>query len=282
MFLFLGPPSECDDNLYAATERMYVAFWSQTPVGMAEFSDRPLLEPPKDEDYYGFFPAKHVTKYLEDYADNHVYAGRSLRDRIRFNCHVNAVSKEGAKWIVSCDENGSSRIFNAPKLMVATGLSSEPQMPVLPNQDAFKGLILHHKDFGHSDFLVSSDAEHICVYGGAKSAADVVYASAKAGKIVSWIIRKNGSGPSALAPAQGSGLYRNANETLYTRMTSLFSPSLFVPQIWVTKFLHQNQIGRKFVGWLWAKIDAKNRRLADYGRPDGRANGYEKLEPDTP
>ena len=261
---------------------MYDAFWSQTPVGMAEFSDKPLPDPPEDEDYYGFFPAKYVTKYLEDYVDDHVYANRSLRDRIRFNCEINAVTKEGAKWKVSCDEKGSLRVFTAPKLMVATGLSSKPKMPVFPNQDAFKGLILHHKDFGQSSFLAPSDVKHVCVIGGSKSAADVAYASVKAGKMVSWIVRKNGSGPSALVPAKGSGPYRNANETIYTRMSSLLNPSPLVPQMWATRFLHQSRIGRRLVDWLWAKVDAKSRRVADYGRPDGRVNGFEKLEPDTP
>lgn len=274
---------------------MYDAFWSQTPVGMAEFSDRPLPEPSKEEDYYGFFPAKYVTKYLEDYADNHVYADRSIRDRIRFDCHINAIRKEDDLWVVSAvrkkesrygvfdgDENGPTCDFRAPKLMVATGLSSLPAIPEFPDRKAFKGFVLHHKDFGQSAFLASSDVQHVCVIGGAKSAADVVYASAKAGKTVSWIIRQNGSGPSALAPAKGSGPYRNANETLYTRMTSLFNPSPYVPQMWVTKFLHQSRIGRKFVAFLWARTDAKNRRLADYGRPDGRINGFDKLAPDTP
>ncbi|KAI4122255.1 MAG: hypothetical protein LQ347_006569 [Umbilicaria vellea] len=262
---------------------------------MAEFSDRPLPEPSKEEDYYGFFPAKYVTKYLEDYADNHVYADRSIRDRIRFDCHINAIRKEDDLWVVSAvrkkesrygvfdgDENGPTCDFRAPKLMVATGLSSLPAIPEFPDRKAFKGFVLHHKDFGQSAFLASSDVQHVCVIGGAKSAADVVYASAKAGKTVSWIIRQNGSGPSALAPAKGSGPYRNANETLYTRMTSLFNPSPYVPQMWVTKFLHQSRIGRKFVAFLWARTDAKNRRLADYGRPDGRINGFDKLAPDTP
>lgn len=261
---------------------MYDAFWTQTPLGMCEFSDKPVSKPLEGEDYYGFFPAKYITEYLEDYANDHMYADRSLRDRIRLNCHVKAVSNEGAKWIVSCDEKEVRYVFTASKLMIATGLTSKPNMPVLSNQDAFKGLILHQKDFGQSSFLASSDAEHVCVIGGAKSAADVAYASAKAGKTVSWIIRKNGSGPSALVSARGSGPYRNTNETLYTRMTSLLNPSLFIPQNWATRFLHQTRIGRRLVDLIWTKVDAKNRRQADYRRPDGRANNFEGLEPDTP
>src|ERR1700730_12498125 len=55
---------------------------------MARFSDYPIQNPGPDEVYFDFFPAKFVTKYLEDYVDNHVYAGKSLRERIEFNATV--------------------------------------------------------------------------------------------------------------------------------------------------------------------------------------------------
>lgn len=61
-------------------------------------------------------------------------------------------------------------------------------MPVFAKQDCFKGLMLHQRDFGQSSVLSSSD-KYITVLGGAKSAADMAYACAKAGKSVSWVIR---------------------------------------------------------------------------------------------
>lgn len=69
-------------------ESIYEAFWTQTPVGMAEFSDRPMAPPPDGNQYYGFFPARYVTKYLESYIGNHVYNETTIRDRIMFNTRV--------------------------------------------------------------------------------------------------------------------------------------------------------------------------------------------------
>lgn len=80
--------------------------------------------------------------------------------------------------------------------MVASGLTSTPNMPVFAKQDCFKGLILHQRDFGQSSVLSPID-KYITVLGGAKSAADMAYACAKAGKSVSWIIRSSGNGLAA-------------------------------------------------------------------------------------
>jgi len=259
---------------------MYDAFWTQTPVGMAAFSDRPMAAPPEEDIYYDFFPAKYMTKYLEDYVDNHVYAYRTLRDRINFNLQVNRVEKLSETWVVRCNEG--DKLFAGHKLMVATGLTSNPNMPILPNQDAFSGAIMHHKEFGQSSFLDSSDVTHVAVLGGGKSAADIVYASAKAGKIVSWIIREGGSGPAALAPPEGIGPYRNSNETLYTRLSSRMSPSIFVPSSWFTRFLHKSQPGRRFVDWIWSVLDAQYSKAANYQRIDIHNNGFHHLKPDTP
>lgn len=74
-------------------ERVYDAFWTQTPVGMAEFSDRPMKSPPKKDQYYGFFPAKYATTYLESYVDDHVYNGQSLKDRIVFSSPIKKISR---------------------------------------------------------------------------------------------------------------------------------------------------------------------------------------------
>ncbi|KAL2049397.1 hypothetical protein ABVK25_010301 [Lepraria finkii] len=69
-------------------ERIYEAFWTQTPVGMAEFSDRPMAPPPDGNQCYRVFPTRYVTKYLESYIDNHVYNETTIRDRIMFNTQV--------------------------------------------------------------------------------------------------------------------------------------------------------------------------------------------------
>ena len=62
----------------SSLERIYDVFWTQTPVGMAEFSDRPMSPPPEQDQYYGFFRAHYLTKYLEAYVSDHIYNSQSF------------------------------------------------------------------------------------------------------------------------------------------------------------------------------------------------------------
>ena len=126
--------------------------------------------------------------------------------------------------------------------------------------------------------------KHIAILGGAKSAADVAYAAAKAGKIVSWIIRRNGSGPAHLAPAKGIGPYKNSNELLYTRLTAKLSPSMWSPQNWLSRLLHGTGMGRRAVNWIWDNFDKNSRREAGFHGQRavaGAGKGFTNLEPDT-
>ncbi|WP_375449235.1 hypothetical protein [uncultured Nostoc sp.] len=64
-------------------------------------------------------------------------------------------------------------------MMIASNLTFLPNMLILSNWDNFQGQILHQKGFGQ--FLVlSSKDKYITVVGGAKSAANMIYASVKA------------------------------------------------------------------------------------------------------
>ena len=247
---------------------------------MAEFSDRPMTPPPKEDQYHGFFPARYVTQYLESYLDNHIYDNRTLRDRIKFNIQVKRVERTPDKlWTIHC-ENGL--VMKAVKLIVATGMTSLPNMPHLPGQETFSGTLLHHKDFGCSTFLSSPKTQHVAILGGAKSAADVAYASAKAGKTVSWIIREEGNGPAALLSAKGRGPYRNSNESFYTRFVANFLPSPFSGRSWFGRFLHGTRVGRGVVRGVWERVDRENKRMVDYHRREGKDMGFGNLEPDTP
>ncbi len=33
---------------------------------------------------------------------------------------------------------------------------------------------------------------------------------------------------------------------------------------------------------MWERVDSENRKKADFGRDEGRENGFASLEPDTP
>lgn len=166
------------------SERNYDAFWTQTPLNMARFSDSPIKVPTPDDVYYDFFPARYVAKYLEEYVDSHTYARRTLRARIVFNTEVQRVRRHPTTslWMASTDK---LPIISAPKPMICTGLTSVPNMPSLPGQKDFKGEIMHHQDFGSSSILADPKVKHITVLGGAKSPADIAYVATIARKRVS-------------------------------------------------------------------------------------------------
>ena len=174
---------------------------TQTPIHFAGFSDKPLSVPDA-ELFYRHFPATYFTGYLEDYVDEHVYDGKTLRSRIQLSTRVERVYKADGVWFVY---TVGGEKFTAGRLVDAIGLTSEPNLPDIPGRETFRGLQIHHKDFGQSKLLESSDIHSIIVVGGSKSAADVAYAATKAGKKVQWIIRRSGTGPPWFVPVYGLG-----------------------------------------------------------------------------
>ena len=280
-------------------ERMYDGFWTQTPVRMAEFSDMPMPPPPDKDQYHSFFAAKHTTAYLETYVDSHIYAGKSIRDRVRFKSRVDSVAKFSssdhgrgssnleAQWKIMYD-NG--KIIFASKVIDATGMTSQPHMPSLPGACDFQGKILHHKSFGHEEEALLSDLSirNVCILGGAKSAADVAYAFAKVSgekpKNVHWVIREHGNGPSSFFGVQAmSSRYANSNEGFYNRHLASYLPNPFKHRWGPLKWLLQCTIpGRWLVKRLWEGVDQGLRGFLNYQREEGKQTGFPNLEPDTP
>lgn len=246
---------------------------------MAEFSDAPL-EVPQEHTIHGFFPGRYVTEYLEEYLDAHIFGEKTLRDRVLLRHRVISVEKNAGKWEVVCES--SEQIFRAKKLIIASGLTSKPNMPMLPNRTSFSGAILHQKDFGQSSLLTDPQVMNVVVLGGGKSAADMVYACAKAGKSVSWVVRKCGCGAAGHARAAGPGPYKNSVSSFSTRFSSSFSPSIFAPWSTWSWLLHRTRAGMKLVDWIWANADKQNRLSAGYSTRQGSGIGFKELEPDTP
>jgi len=262
-----------------SSERNYQDFWTQTPVGMAEFSDSAMSAIEDKDRYYDLFPAKYVTAYLEGYVDGHIYNEQTLRSRILTSTLVSNAKRVGGKWCVTTDKQ---KTYIARRLIDATGLTSIPNIPEIPGLSEFQGLALHQKDFGRSNFLQEDRLKDVVVIGGAKSGADVAYAAAKSGKNVTWIIRKSGAGPAAFFKAEGDGPFKNSGESLFNRFSSTFTASLWNEDTWWTKFLSRTRLGRFLVTSIWAFLDYQITAAADFSRLDGKERGYENLKPDTP
>jgi thioredoxin reductase len=267
-------------------ERVYNDFWTQTPVGILEFSDQPIHDIPEQDQYHGFFKASHVTRYLEEYCSSHVYDGVSLASRMIFGTLVTKVYKTDEIWCVETSVKAKpGPQYRAPQIVDASGLTSVPNWPDFPRCKQFHGRILHHKDFAEWERDQENHRKtRIAVLGGAKSAADVAYSSAKAGHQVTWIIRRSGSGPAAFVSAKGSFGYANSNEAFYTRFTSLFLGSLFSFDTGYNRVLgwiHSTAPGRTLLRRIWQCINTKAWKEAAYDRPDGQKNGFQNLKPDS-
>lgn len=237
----------------------------------------PMARPPREEIYNGLFEAKHVTRYLENYVNAHIYQGRSLRDRIVFGFNVENVDKIDAHWVVHGRSAAERpKFFRASKLIVASGLTSVPNMPALPNGKDFSGQIVHQEGFGSSRTLESPEIKQVAVLGGGKSAADMVYACSKAGKSVSWIIRRSGSGPSIFLGSEGMGPYKNSTELGATRALVAASSSFFSTDSLFARFLDQTTLGRWLVRSVWSGVDKKSQAI--FGSVAEAQNGFEKLK----
>jgi dimethylaniline monooxygenase (N-oxide forming) len=245
------------------------------------------MERPPEEDCMGdLFRAKYTTKYLEDYVDTMSHNGETLRDRIKFNTHVESIKKIDGKWNLQCSDTTtkSERTLVSSKLMMANGQSSLPNIPDFPGKDTFRGKIIHSIDFGQSDIINDKSIQHITVLGAGKSAADMIYEAVKAGKTVSWIIRKTGNGslgPAAFAPVDLPTPYKNGVEASQARIMASLQPSFMIPnRSWWTWFLHSTTLGTKLVTRIFQALDNTVRKHAGYtARPSTK--GFEKLEYDN-
>lgn len=233
--------------------------FSDVPINSTIPADAPL--------FHDTFEAKYVTFYLEDYADSHIYNGTPLRSRILFNHRVSKVEKKGSTWAVYT-EGKAGHVFQTPKLVVAVGHTSVPNMPLLRNQEQFQGYVGHHKAFSEASRTVLLNSKRVAVLGGGKSAVDMVYQCVKEGKEVHWIIRKSGEGPALFFPAPAKDLrYKNSVESSATRYKACFSPSSFMPSGilgWLLRLFHGSRYGVNYMTKMVGANDQHCRALAAY------------------
>ena len=252
---------------------------------MVGFSDVPIVPPLDAPSYYGCIEAKYVNKYFEEYIDSHVYNGSSLRSRIFFGKRVEKVEKTDGMWtIITMDSHTGQRNFRSSRVVIAAGLTSLPNLPTfLLDQKNFKGPIRHHKHFGEvSKSLLSTPiCKNVVVLGGGKSATDMVYESVKKGKSVSWIIRKHGEGPALFFPAPGGGRYENSTEKGATRWSASFSPSSFMPALWLARMIHGTNMGREYLTRKSQEGDQSCRDAAAYRDRKGALPTFKNLETTT-
>lgn len=231
-----------------AEDRLYPGLKSNNMLGTYEYPDFPM-----DEATYGVKPGQHIPgtvlhQYLTDYAKKF-----GVYSRTRFNTKVDsATPSEDGGWLL---KTLSSEIptLHAKKLIVATGLTSQPYVPQLPGMQEYQGSLFHVRDFAkHATTL--KKAKHALVVGGAKSAWDVAYAYAEAGVPVDMVIRKSGHGPVWMAPPYVTPLKKWLEKLVHTRFLTWLSPCIWGDEdgySGVRHFLHGTFIGRAIVSTFW-------------------------------
>lgn len=211
-----------------------------------------------DEATYGVkdgehIPGETVHRYLTDVAKK-----TGVFERTRFGQKLESVTaRDGDQWTLQVsDRKCKTQTIHTKKLIVATGLTSTPNMPRLPGQESFDGPIFHTKDFNRQRHTLDT-AKHVVIAGGSKSAYDVAWAYCKAGAQVDIVIRPDGNGPVWMSPALVTPLKRPLECLLHTRALSWFSPCPFGDEDgWVKtrRWLHSTWLGRAITNVFWKSI----------------------------
>ena len=244
-------------------KRSYPGLRTNNLLGAYEFSDLPM-----DEQTFGVKPGEHIPgavvhEYLLAYAKKH-----DLLKRIRFNHRVEtAERKESAGWLITWKDlqeliapvENVNQIL-AAKLVIATGLTSEPFVPKFVGSESFNAPIFHAKELlTYAEQTINQSAKNVIVLGGAKSAFDAVYAHASAGVSVDWIIRKSGTGPVWMAPAYVTPLKKRLDQLVGVRFLTWFSPCVWGEYDGFARarsFLHNTTIGRWITETFWGILSA--------------------------
>lgn len=248
-----------------AEHRLYPGLKTNNMLGTYEYPDFPMSTAT-----YGVQPGEHmpgevVHRYLVDYADAFGVAPH-FRGSTKV---VSAELREAGGWTLSLLTGDAANTPPTPstlvarKLIVATGLTSEPFLPHIKGQETFGAPLFHGRDFlQHADTLEVPDGptagktkKTVAVFGGTKSAWDMVYAYASRGIQVEWIIRSTGHGPIWQAPPYVTPLKKWLEKLVMTRMLTWFSPC-----IWgdadgysgMRNFYHGSAVGRAITNTFWS------------------------------
>ncbi|KAF8461227.1 hypothetical protein BDZ91DRAFT_830109 [Kalaharituber pfeilii] len=238
-----------------AEHRLYPGLKTNNMLGTYEFSDFPMT----GENAFGVKPGEHIPghivhAYLKKFAQEF-----GIYQRCRFSEEVQSAQKLDSEV-----EKGSAggwllNVHRTKKLVVATGLTSEPFLPTFSGAEKFEAPIIHCGDLlQHSENLFTT-AKNVAIFGGTKSAWDAAYAFATRDIHVDWIIRESGHGPCWMAPPY----------LVTTRFLTWFSPC-----VWgeadgfkgVRNFLHGTAFGRAIVNEFWGVLASDVIELNQYDK----------------
>jgi cation diffusion facilitator CzcD-associated flavoprotein CzcO len=222
-------------------DRIYPGLKSNNLYGNYQYPDFPMTPAT-----FGVWPGQHypgtaIHAYFSAYTERFDLV-RSLHLQTKV---ISAEHLEQGGWILKTrkmsgesmelkgsDDEGiyDNEIF-AKRMVMATGMMSEPFMPKIEGQETFGRPLFHFKDFHSHEFTLDpTKYQRVTVFGGTKSAWDAVYEYASRGIQVDWVMRASGHGPCWMAPPFVTP-FKKWIELLVSRWTPSTSPRFSIRKI---------------------------------------------------
>lgn len=233
--------------------RLYPGLKSNNMAGTYEYPDFPLTEK------YGVEPHAHIPgtvlhQYLTDFA---VHFG--IYDKVQFHTKVEVVEPtEDGAWKLTVISPKGEKVYRAAKIILATGLTSTPNMPGYKGSENFEAPLFHAKEFcARSQGDELKNVKNTVVVGAAKSAYDVAYAMAMDGSTVDLVIRDNGHGPVWITPSRVTPFKKRLDQLLLIRWMTWFAPCPWGSEdgySGIRGFLHGTKVGRWITDFFWKTL----------------------------
>ncbi len=240
-------------------DRLYPNLVAQVKLGLFNYTDTPMS--PQGKTKTDLVTGNMIHQYMAKYADDH-----GLFRYIRFNSFVERAERCQRGWRLQI--KGSADIIETEKLLVATGVTSIPNMPEHFDTARASLPIIHSKDLGISFQAIQAPHVHtVVVVGAAKSAYDAVYLLLSMGKKVKWIIRPDGAGPLAILPTKLLGGF-NSIAVASTRLMTYLSPSILNTEGTLYFFFQKSSIGQWCTAKFWDTVTYLSNRHAGYSKGD--------------
>jgi cation diffusion facilitator CzcD-associated flavoprotein CzcO len=169
-----------------AEHRLYTGLNTNNRLSTYEYPDFPMSTETFGTKLGEYIPGEVVHRYLNMYAQHF-----GIYNKMRFEHKVEtAEHQEDGGWILTVKDAKAGKVvmIKARKLVLATGVTSEPFLPHFEGQEGFGVPLFHGKDLlRHEDTYKT--AKSVTVFGGTKLAWDVIYNYATKGIQVDWVIR---------------------------------------------------------------------------------------------
>ena len=175
---------------------------------------------------YGVQPGDHIPgavlhRYLTDFAKKF-----GILSRTQFNTKIVSIEATENGYRIGATGPDGDKTYETKKVIVATGLTSEPNFPQYTGRENFDAPYFHAKDFRNNSSTVGT-IDSVVVVGAGKSAYDAAYAYADAGTHVDMVVRQNGKGPIYISKPWVMGGKSRLEKLLSTRWMTWFSPCPF-------------------------------------------------------